>query len=84
MLAQQKQEIAALFEAALAPIVAGTGLTPTVVLERPRDPSHGDIVVSTNVPADCDPGTLPTQINVYIDPSGVVTDQYGPNSLAGQ
>jgi arginyl-tRNA synthetase len=43
MLAQQKQEIAALFQAALAPIVAGTDLTPSVVLERPRDPSHGDI-----------------------------------------
>jgi arginyl-tRNA synthetase len=43
MLAQQKQEIVALFQAALAPIVAGTDLTPTVVLERPRDPSHGDI-----------------------------------------
>jgi arginyl-tRNA synthetase len=43
MLAQQKQEIAALFQAALAPIVAGTDLTPTVVLERPRDPSHGDV-----------------------------------------
>jgi arginyl-tRNA synthetase len=25
------------------PIVAGTDLTPNVVLERPRDPSHGDI-----------------------------------------
>ncbi|MGZ8291085.1 MAG: arginine--tRNA ligase [Telluria sp.] len=43
MLAQQKQEIAALFQAALAPVIAGTELTPTVVLERPRDPSHGDI-----------------------------------------
>ncbi|RJG15432.1 arginine--tRNA ligase [Massilia cavernae] len=43
MLAQQKQEIAALFQAALATLVAGTGLNPTVVLERPRDPSHGDI-----------------------------------------
>jgi arginyl-tRNA synthetase len=43
MLAQQKQEIAALFQAALAPIVAGTDLTPNVVLERPRDPSHGDV-----------------------------------------
>ena len=43
MLAQQKQEIAALFQAALAPVVEGSGLTPTVVLERPRDPSHGDI-----------------------------------------
>ncbi|WP_322404234.1 arginine--tRNA ligase [Massilia luteola] len=43
MLAQQKQEIVALFQAALAPIVAGTDLVPNVVLERPRDPSHGDI-----------------------------------------
>ncbi len=43
MLAQQKQEIVALFQAALAPIVAGSDLTPNVVLERPRDPSHGDI-----------------------------------------
>jgi len=43
MLAQQKQEIAALFQAALAPIIAGSDLTPNIVLERPRDPSHGDI-----------------------------------------
>jgi len=43
MLAQQKQAIVALFQAALAPIVAGTDLTPNIVLERPRDPSHGDI-----------------------------------------
>jgi arginyl-tRNA synthetase len=43
MLAEQKQDIVALFQAALAPIVAGTELTPNVVLERPRDPSHGDI-----------------------------------------
>jgi arginyl-tRNA synthetase len=43
MLAQQKQDIVALFQAALAPIVAGSDLTPNVVLERPRDSSHGDI-----------------------------------------
>jgi arginyl-tRNA synthetase len=43
MLAQQKQQIVALFQAALAPIVAGSDLTPNVVLERPRDPNHGDI-----------------------------------------
>jgi arginyl-tRNA synthetase len=43
MLAHQKQEIAALFQAALAPLTAGTELNPTVVLERPRDPSHGDV-----------------------------------------
>ncbi|WP_151632203.1 arginine--tRNA ligase [Noviherbaspirillum aerium] len=43
MLASQKQQIIDLFQAALAPIVAGTELKPTVVLERPRDPAHGDI-----------------------------------------
>ncbi|HZW22071.1 arginine--tRNA ligase [Noviherbaspirillum sp.] len=43
MLASQKQQIADLFKAALAPIVAGSGLQPNVVLERPRDPAHGDI-----------------------------------------
>ncbi|MES2318778.1 MAG: arginine--tRNA ligase [Pseudomonadota bacterium] len=43
MLASQKQDIAALLSDALAPIVAGSGITPTVVLERPRDPSHGDV-----------------------------------------
>jgi arginyl-tRNA synthetase len=43
MLAQQKQEIVALFQAALAPIVAGTDLIPNIALERPRDPTHGDI-----------------------------------------
>jgi len=43
MLASQKQQIIALFQAALTPIVAGSALQPTVILERPRDPSHGDI-----------------------------------------
>ncbi len=43
MLAQQKLEIAALLQAALVPLTAGTGLVPVVVLERPRDPAHGDI-----------------------------------------
>ncbi|TFW07118.1 arginine--tRNA ligase [Oxalobacteraceae bacterium OM1] len=43
MLASQKQQIADLFRAALEPIVAGTQLQPNVVLERPRDPAHGDI-----------------------------------------
>ena len=45
MLAQQKQDITALFQAALAPILAGAdvAVTPNVVLERPRDPSHGDV-----------------------------------------
>ncbi|GAB3471582.1 arginine--tRNA ligase [Massilia terrae] len=43
MLAQQKQQIVALFQSALAPIIAGSDLSPNIVLERPRDPSHGDI-----------------------------------------
>ncbi|MBC7454446.1 MAG: arginine--tRNA ligase [Massilia sp.] len=43
MLAQQKLEIAALFQAALAPLTAGTDLQAAVVLERPRDTAHGDI-----------------------------------------
>ncbi|MCW5299553.1 arginine--tRNA ligase [Herbaspirillum lusitanum] len=43
MLAQQKQRITELFQAAAAPLIEGSGLTPTITLERPRDPSHGDI-----------------------------------------
>ncbi|GGY80367.1 arginine--tRNA ligase [Pseudoduganella plicata] len=43
MLAQQKQQIVDLFQAALAPILAGSGLSPNVVLERPRDAAHGDV-----------------------------------------
>ena len=43
MLAQQKQEITALFQAALMPILDGSAVTANVVLERPRDPSHGDV-----------------------------------------
>ena len=43
MLAQQKQGIVDLFQHALAPFVAGSDLQPVVVLERPRDPAHGDI-----------------------------------------
>src|SRR5579863_10012943 len=43
MLASQKQQIIAMFQTALAPITADSGLQPTVVLERPRDPSHGDV-----------------------------------------
>ncbi|AKZ61912.1 arginine--tRNA ligase [Herbaspirillum hiltneri N3] len=43
MLAQQKQRITELFQAAMAPLIEGSGLTPAITLERPRDPSHGDI-----------------------------------------
>ena len=43
MLASQKQQIIALFQTALAPIIEGSALQPSVILERPRDPSHGDV-----------------------------------------
>ncbi len=43
MLASQKQQIIALFQSALAPLVAGSDVAPVLTLERPRDPSHGDI-----------------------------------------
>jgi arginyl-tRNA synthetase len=66
MLAQQKQEIVALFQAALAPIVAGTDLVPNVVLERPRDPSHGDIACNIAMqlakPLNTNPRELATRL----------------------
>ncbi|MEA5098697.1 MAG: arginine--tRNA ligase [Burkholderiaceae bacterium] len=40
---QQKLQIASLIQQALEPILSETGLAPTIALERPRDPSHGDI-----------------------------------------
>jgi protocatechuate 3,4-dioxygenase beta subunit len=40
-------------------------------------PAHGDTTISTNIPADCAPGTPVTTVHIYIDPSGTVTDQYG-------
>ncbi|RYE77915.1 MAG: arginine--tRNA ligase, partial [Oxalobacteraceae bacterium] len=46
MLATQKNQIISLFRAALAPLLAeaaNPGLQPNVVLERPRDPPHGDV-----------------------------------------
>ena len=43
MLAIQRQQIIDLFQQALAPIVASSDLAPAVVLERPRDPAHGDV-----------------------------------------
>ena len=43
MLFSQKHRIAALFQSALAPHLEGSDVRADVVLERPRDPSHGDI-----------------------------------------
>nr|WP_246416235.1 carboxypeptidase regulatory-like domain-containing protein [Nocardioides luti] len=57
--------------AATGDLITFTALIPAFY------PAHGDATISTNVPANCDPGTPPTQIHIYIDPSGIVTDQYG-------
>jgi arginyl-tRNA synthetase len=43
MLPHQQTQITRLFQAALAPHLIGTDLAAEVVLERPRDPSHGDV-----------------------------------------
>ena len=43
MLAQQKKELLTIIQAAIDPLLVGSALTPTVLLERPRDPSHGDV-----------------------------------------
>jgi arginyl-tRNA synthetase len=42
MLAQQKLDIIHSLECAIEPLIADTGIKPTILLERPRDPSHGD------------------------------------------
>ncbi|MDL2284648.1 arginine--tRNA ligase, partial [Oxalobacter sp. OttesenSCG-928-P03] len=43
MLEQQKQQIIHLLEKALTPLLGDSDLHPAISLERPRDPSHGDI-----------------------------------------
>ena len=39
--------------------------------------STGSTTIETNLPATCEEGDEPTAFSIYIDPSGVVTDQYG-------
>ena len=43
MQSQHKAQIATLFEQAVAPLIAGSELKPVITLERPRDPTHGDL-----------------------------------------
>lgn len=43
MLAQQKNEILEIIQKAIQPILDGSDLAPQILLERPRDPAHGDI-----------------------------------------
>ena len=43
MLPTQRQAIVERIAAALAPLVAGTDIAPSVTLERPKSPAHGDL-----------------------------------------
>lgn len=53
------------------------GASTTFRAATPELDAEGWARVTTNVAADCsDPGRV-TELDVYIDPSGVVTDQYG-------
>ena len=87
MLAQQKQQIVALFQAALAPIVAGTDLTPNVVLERPRDPSHGDIACNIAMqlakPLKTNPRELATRLVAALLAEPDATDLIDAADIAG-
>ncbi|MAY96769.1 nidogen-like domain-containing protein [uncultured Nocardioides sp.] len=40
-------------------------------------PNAGDGSFTTNVPSSCDDGATPAGFDVYIDPSGTVTNQFG-------
>ncbi len=40
-------------------------------------PNSGDGSFTTTVPSSCDDGALPAGFDVYIDPSGTVTNQFG-------
>jgi arginyl-tRNA synthetase len=94
MLAQQKQKIVALFQSALAPILAAHGdpaLTPNVTLERPRDPAHGDVACNIAMqlakPLKANPRELATRLvaAVLADPAsqGLVesADVAGPGFI---
>ncbi|MCD6027646.1 MAG: arginine--tRNA ligase [Solimicrobium sp.] len=43
MLAEQKAHILTLINTVITPFLVGTEISPTITLERPRDPAHGDI-----------------------------------------
>ncbi len=43
MLDQQKQQIIHQLENALTPLLSGLDIRPSILLERPRDASHGDV-----------------------------------------
>lgn len=71
MLAQQKQDLLNLLQTAVAPVLEGSDLQPTILLERPRDPSHGDaacnIAMQIAKPLRKNPRELATQIVANIE-----------------
>lgn len=95
MLAQQKQQIVALFQSALTPILAESDaaatLAPNVTLERPRDPAHGDVACNIAMqlakPLKANPRELATRLvaAVLADPAarGLVdsADVAGPGFI---
>ena len=56
---------------------AGSGASTYAATIPAFYPQHGVATIATNVPVDCDKPEETTSFKVYIDPSGVVTDQYG-------
>lgn len=71
MLAQQKQDLLNLLQTAVAPVLEGSDLQPAILLERPRDPSHGDaacnIAMQIAKPLRKNPRELATQIVANIE-----------------
>ena len=71
MLAQQKQDLLNLLQTAVAPLLEGSDLQPAILLERPRDPSHGDaacnIAMQIAKPLRKNPRELATQIVANIE-----------------
>ncbi len=71
MLAQQKQDLLNLLQTAVAPVLEGSDLRPAILLERPRDPSHGDaacnIAMQIAKPLRKNPRELATQIVANIE-----------------
>lgn len=79
MLAQQKKELIEVFQKAIAPILLGSDLHPNIVLERPRDSSHGDVACNIAMqiakPLKKNPRELAQQIvaNLQIESSKLIS-----------
>ena len=50
MQSRHKAQIATIFDQAVASLLAGSDLpTPEITLERPRDPTHGDLACTVDM-----------------------------------